>query len=231
MAKDLAIVLNNGSINSAVVTALAAQRYRPILLYVEIAPQTGSRARAAYDQQVAHFKPYREHSVPMPFLAGIGSGGTGADGRRGGSGGAAAALSADPRQPAAVGAQMLDLVPLVASATRYAVHYQAAAIYLGLRVGTQAEDLAQATEFVQIWNELIQLPCGQAELEMQTPLLELEPWQVVDVGVQTGAPLDRTWSCYEEMSDPCWACRGCRAREAAFQQAAKPDPLRVVRKV
>jgi hypothetical protein len=32
VAKDLAIVLNNGSVNSAVVTALAAQRFRPIMM-------------------------------------------------------------------------------------------------------------------------------------------------------------------------------------------------------
>ena len=32
MAKDLALVLNNGSLNSAVTTALAARRFRTILI-------------------------------------------------------------------------------------------------------------------------------------------------------------------------------------------------------
>src|SRR5262245_13489361 len=68
MAKDLAIVLNNGRINSAVVTAMAAQKHRPILLYAEDVDQ-GARTRAAYDMQVAHFKPYREHTITMPFLS------------------------------------------------------------------------------------------------------------------------------------------------------------------
>lgn len=219
MAKDLAIVLNNGSVNSAVTTALAAQKFRPVMLYGEFAPQAGSRARAAYDQQVAHFKPYREHSLPMPYLASLGLASQQSPG------------VADPRQGAAIGRQVLDLLPLVAAAVRYGVHYQAVAVFLGLRVGPHADELAQATEYVQIWNELVQLPCGQGELEIVTPLMELEAWQVVDVGFQTGAPLDRTWSCVEEMSDPCWACRGCRGRESAFQQAAKADPLRVVRKI
>jgi len=70
-----------------------------------------------------------------------------------------------------------------------------------------------------------------AELEVLTPLLELEQWQVVEVGFQVGAPFDRTWSCHEESSEPCWACRGCRAREAAFTQSGKADPMRVVRKL
>src|SRR5438552_189190 len=73
MAKDLAIILNNGSVNSAVATALAAQKFRTVMLFVEAGEQgavaAGPRARAAFDLQVAHFKPYREHTLPMPFLS------------------------------------------------------------------------------------------------------------------------------------------------------------------
>jgi 7-cyano-7-deazaguanine synthase in queuosine biosynthesis len=219
LAKDLALILNNGSINSAVTTALAVQKYRPILLYAESVAQPGSRTRMAYDQQVAHFKPYREHTLQMPFLTSLA-----VDERRG-------ATAADPRQHSPRAPQMLELLPLVAAAVRFAGHYQAAAIFLGLRVGQQAEELAHATEYVQVWNELIQLPCDQPDLEVHTPLMELEPWQVVDLGFNVAAPFEKTWSCVEDAGEPCWACRGCRAREGAFQQAGKPDPLRGVRKV
>jgi 7-cyano-7-deazaguanine synthase len=219
MAKDLAVILSNGSVNSVVTTALAAQKYRPILLHAEVS-QSGARARAAYDQQVAHFKPFREHTLAMPFFSTMET--TAAQQQ---------AAASDPRHPAPLGPQMLELLPLVAAAVRFAAHYQAAAIYLGLRVGPQGDALAQATEYNQIWNEMIQMPCNLQEVELIAPLLELEPWQVVDLGFQAGAPFDRTWSCLEESGDPCWACRGCRSREGAFQQAAKPDPLRAVRKI
>jgi 7-cyano-7-deazaguanine synthase len=218
MPKDLAIVLNNGSINSAVVTAQASQRYRPIMIFADTTHGASGRLRAAFDQQVAHFKPYREYSVPISHA------GTGAAQTSG-------TLNADPRQGPNISPQMLELLPLVALAVKSAVHHQAGAIYLGLRAGPSTDELAQATEFCQIWNELIQHPCGQAELEILTPLLELEPWQVIDVGFQVSAPFERTWSCLEETSEPCWSCRGCRARDAAFQQAGKPDPLRMARKV
>ncbi|MDB5292071.1 MAG: queC [Phycisphaerales bacterium] len=217
MAKDLAIVLNNGSINSAVATALAAQKYRTVLLHMEVAPQPGSRTRAAYDQQVAHFKPYREHSLVMPYLSLLA--------------GAAHQPQAvtDPRHPAPLGPQMQELLPLVAAAVRFAAHYHAAAVYMGLRVGPHGDELAQATEYGQVWNELIQLPCNLPEMEVVMPLLELEPWQVVETGFQVATPFDKTWSCTEESGEPCWACRGCRAREAAFHQAGKADPLRAVK--
>jgi 7-cyano-7-deazaguanine synthase len=219
MAKDLAIILNNGSLNSAVVTALASQKYRPILRYAEITQQPGSRARGAYDLHVQHFKPSREHTMPMPFLATIAAAASGAP------------MLTDPRMPAAVAPQLLDLLPLLGAAARFAVHYHAPSVYLGLRVGGDGDELARATECIQIWNELVQLPCNQPELELVTPLLELEPWQVVDVGFQVSAPLEKTWSCMEDSGEPCWACRACRAREAAFTQAAKPDPMRMTFKV
>lgn len=36
MPKDFAIVLNNGSLNSAVVTAMASQRFRPIMIFADM---------------------------------------------------------------------------------------------------------------------------------------------------------------------------------------------------
>jgi 7-cyano-7-deazaguanine synthase len=226
MAKDLAIVLNSGSINSIVVTALAAQRFRPVMLHALKSSPLGdmddipSRARVAFDQQVSHFKPYREHTLSMPYLSLLNV-----------PANKQSSMSpADMRQQGPLAPQMLELLPLLSAAARFASHYQAAAIYLGLRVGTNVDELAQATEYVQVWSELVQLPCGMPEVEVSAPLLELEPWQVVDLGFQVNAPMDRTWSCANDGGEPCGACRGCRSREAAFQQAAKPDPIRTAKK-
>jgi 7-cyano-7-deazaguanine synthase in queuosine biosynthesis len=215
MARDLAIVLSSGGVNGAVAAAMAQQKYRLVMLHGEMTDEPNARRRAAHEQQVIHFKPYREHVIP---LASVGAGKFSTE---------AAAAANDPRQPQALGPALLEMLPLIAAAAQYAAHYQAVAIYSGLRVGAQADELAQATEYVQIWNEMIQLPCGRAEVELVAPLLELEPWQVVDVGFQVGAPFERAWSCMESGDQPCWACRGCREREAAFHRGAHADPLRV----
>lgn len=231
MAKDVAIVLNSGSVNSAVVTALASQRYRPVMLHVTRGPveppdsgeEHAPRARIAFDQQVAHFKPFREHLLAIPLVTATRS----AQGRSHAGVPAELRSQAAPQAPRAG----LELLPIVAAAAQLAREYEATSLYLGLRVGGGVDELAQATEYVQIWTELLQLPCGLAELEIQAPLLELEPWQVVDLGFQVNAPLDRTWSCQNPGGgDACWACPGCRQREAAFERAAKPDPLRSIKR-
>jgi 7-cyano-7-deazaguanine synthase len=213
MAKDLAVILNSGGLSSAVVSALAAQKFRLILVHIESFGAAPARRRAAYDQQLAHFKPYREHTLALPFLAGLEP-----------QPHTMPALS-DPRVTSAIAPVLIEVMPLIALAARFAVHYQASAVYAGVRIGPQGDDLASATEYAQIWNEMLQIPCAQPDLELTLPLLELEPWQVVDVGVQVGAPLEKTWSCFEEGVEPCGSCRGCRAREAAFAQAVKPDPV------
>lgn len=219
MAKDLAIVLNNGSINSAVVTALAAQKYRPILVYGEIlVSESPARGKSMYDAQTGLFKPFREHTIPVPYLSLI------QDKTLAGS------VSNDPRIAAPIFPKLRNLVPLIGAASSLANAYEATAIYCGLRIGPSVDELAQATEFLQIWNEMFQLTLGRSDLELHAPLLELEMWQVIDLGFQVSAPLDRTWSCIEDHADPCGSCRGCREREAAFMQAAKLDPLKPIRR-
>ncbi|HEX8340727.1 MAG TPA: 7-cyano-7-deazaguanine synthase [Tepidisphaeraceae bacterium] len=213
MAKDLAIVLVSGSVNSAVAAAVAAQKYRPVFVYGEtVKADQPTRQRLAYDALVAHFRPFRDHPVAMQLLA-IQSD-------------KLLAANADARAGGAVAASLAEAAALIGAAVPVAMAYDAAAIYLGLRVGAAHAELSAATEFLQIWTEMLQMPLGRTEMELSAPLLELEPWQVVDLGVQVSAPLDKTWSCHESHADACGSCRGCRAREAAFMQAAKIDPAK-----
>ena len=214
MAKETAIVLTNGSVESAVAAALAAQKYRPVLLHVEAAPaDPPTRRRQAVEQQVQHFKPFREHTLtlPLPPLP------------------EADDMATDPRAVEPVSLSLQRLTPLIGIAVHVAAAYSAGAVYSGLRIGPRVDDLARSTEYFQIWDEMVQMTLDRPGLSVVAPLLEMELWQVVDLGFQVNAPLDRTWSCVDEHGDPCNACRGCRSRDAAFMQAAKPDPLKLAR--
>lgn len=210
MAKETAIVLNSGSLESAVVTALANQKHRPVFLHADEHPaEPPTRRRAAVAAQAQQYKPFREHTIQwgLPALH-------------------KEALIPDPRAVEPVTVALQRITPLIGTAVHLASAYDSGAIYVGLRVGPRTDDLARATEYLQVWDEMIQMTLGKPDLRVVAPLLEMELWQVVDLGFQVNAPLDRTWSCIDEHGDPCNACRGCRSRDAAFMQAAKPDPLR-----
>ena len=64
-----------------------------------------------------------------------------------------------------------------------------------------------------------------ARFTVQTPLAPLSKAEIVRLGVQLGAPLALTWSCYDPQAGrPCGACDSCRLRAAGFAQAGETDP-------
>jgi hypothetical protein len=217
MPRELAIVLCSGSIQSAVVSALAAQKHRTVMLFCETTANPG-RSGQAFDAMVQHFKPYRSHRIAMPWMAGV---------ARPESRGA----EADPRSSEATTGRLLDLMPLVACGLRFAAHYNAVSLMLGIRVGSEGQELARVAEHGQIWAEMVQMTCDRPALEVEMPLLDLEPWQVVDLGLQVSAPLQLAWSCESLIGEACGQCRGCKGREQAFVRSGRPDPLKIPSKV
>lgn len=217
MARELAIVLANGSLASAVTCAIAAQKYRTVLLFVEASPNAG-RDGLAFDAMVQHFKPYRSHRVPMPFLSSVAKN-------------ESTLAAADPRSHQNATAMLVELLPIMSIGLRFAMHYNATMLYTGARVGAEAGDGARVTEFSQLWTEMAQITLERPELDLATPLLELDLWQVIDLGVQLDAPLQLAWSCESLVGDACGECRGCRARDAAFQRAGRADPAKAKQKV
>jgi len=50
--------------------------------------------------------------------------------------------------------------------------------------------------------------------------------EIVRRGVELGAPLERTWSCYQFEDEACGVCDSCRLRLRAFAEAADPIAYR-----
>lgn len=64
-------------------------------------------------------------------------------------------------------------------------------------------------------------------IEIVTPLIALSKSDIVRLGVELGAPLDLTWSCYLPPVDgkACGLCESCRLRIRGFREAGVPDPV------
>jgi 7-cyano-7-deazaguanine synthase len=60
---------------------------------------------------------------------------------------------------------------------------------------------------------------------IETPVLHMTKAQIVKLGVELGAPLEDTWSCYEGGDVPCGACDSCLLRAKGFAGAGIRDPL------
>jgi len=61
-------------------------------------------------------------------------------------------------------------------------------------------------------------------VDIRTPLIHLSKADIVRLGVEVGAPLELTWSCYLGGDRPCGECDACRLRAKGFAEAGLVDP-------
>ena len=63
------------------------------------------------------------------------------------------------------------------------------------------------------------------KLQIDTPIIGLSKPEIVRMGVELGAPLEHTWSCYQGDERPCGGCDSCLLRAKGFEDAGVADPL------
>ena len=61
-------------------------------------------------------------------------------------------------------------------------------------------------------------------VEILTPLVDFTKADVVRLGVEVGAPLELSWSCYDGGATPCGECDSCVLRAKGFAEAGLADP-------
>jgi 7-cyano-7-deazaguanine synthase len=64
-----------------------------------------------------------------------------------------------------------------------------------------------------------------SRIRIRTPLIGMRKSAIVRMGLDLGAPLHLTWSCYQDGQVACGACDSCALRLRAFAEAGLPDPL------
>jgi 7-cyano-7-deazaguanine synthase len=65
----------------------------------------------------------------------------------------------------------------------------------------------------------------ETQIEIVTPVITLKKSEIIRRGVQMGAPLHLTWSCYQSEDAACGACDSCLLRLKAFAEAGITDPV------
>jgi 7-cyano-7-deazaguanine synthase len=83
-------------------------------------------------------------------------------------------------------------------------------------------------EFLDAFREAARLGTRQGTegdpIEIVAPLLALSKAEIVRAGIEVGAPLELTWSCYRGGEQPCGDCDACALRAAGFRAAGVVDP-------
>jgi len=102
----------------------------------------------------------------------------------------------------------------------------AGAIY----IGAVAEDSSGypdcRPEYYRVFQELIRVGTRpEMQIEIVAPVITLKKNEIIRRGIELGAPLHLTWSCYQNEDTACGACDSCRLRLRAFSEAGLADPI------
>ena len=79
--------------------------------------------------------------------------------------------------------------------------------------------------YYDAFNRVIATGTKEGRIEIVTPLIALRKAEIIQLGLELGAPFDLTWSCYSREDRACGVCDSCVLRLRAFQEAGAVDPL------
>ena len=64
------------------------------------------------------------------------------------------------------------------------------------------------------------------KIKIETPIINFSKEEIVKKGIELGAPLHLTWSCYQNEDEACGVCDSCALRLRGFRMAGLEDPIK-----
>jgi 7-cyano-7-deazaguanine synthase len=218
--QSLAICLVSGGMDSCVTAAIANQENDELaFLHVSYGQRTEARERRAFDEIADFYGVSRRFVASLDYLSRIG--------------GSSLTDSSIPVAAADLASRAIpsSYVPfrnahLLAIATSWAEVAGARRVY----IGAVAEDSSGypdcRPEFYEAFNRVIEVGTKpETRVEIRTPVIHLRKSEIVRRGMELGAPLALTWSCYSGEDRACGRCDSCALRLRAFREAGALDPI------
>ena len=216
----LAVCLVSGGMDSCVTSAIAREENHELaLLHISYGQRTEVRERRAFDEIADYYHTKLRLTVSIEHLRRIG--GSSLTDRE------IPVTSANPGAPGIPSSYVpFRNAHFLSIATSWAEVIQARRVY----IGAVAEDSSGypdcRPEFYAAFQQVIDLGTKpQTALEIRTPIIAMKKREIVLRGLSLGAPLDLTWSCYQESDQACGACDSCALRLRAFREAGIADPI------
>src|SRR4026209_1161597 len=217
---QLAICLVSGGMDSCVQAAIAHEENEELaFLHVSYGQRTEQREREAFIAVADHFDVKLRLEISFEHLAKIG--------------GSSLTDAAIPVTKANLSAAAIpsSYVPfrnahLLSAAVSWGEVINASAIY----IGAVAEDSSGypdcRPEFYDAFQHVLDIGTEpETRITIQTPVIAMRKSEIVPKGIELGAPLQLTWSCYKESELACGNCDSCALRLRAFREAGVADPI------
>jgi 7-cyano-7-deazaguanine synthase len=222
--RDLAVCLVSGGLDSCVTAAIAAEMHDLAFLHVGYGQRTQSREFTAFKDISKYYdvRADKQLVVDISYLKVIG--------------GSALTDSAIDVPDGDLSNKEIPVtyVPfrnahLLAIATSWAEVIGAEHIYIGAVEEDSSGYPDCRASFFSAYNLAIaEGTKSNTDILVKTPLLNYSKKQVVQLGMILTAPLEVTWSCYQNEHLACRKCDSCLLRLKGFKEAGFNDPARYV---
>ena len=221
-AKSRAVVLLSGGMDSCVCAALAARDFNAAALHISYGQRTEERERRAFLAICDRLGIHERLVVRNEALRAIG-GSALTDPR--------IAVPESPIERGTIGHEIpITYVPFrnahfLAAAVSWAEVLGAENIYIGAVEQDSSGYPDCRPAYYRAFNEVVKTGTKDGRIEIVTPLIAKRKHEIVILGLELGAPLDLTWSCYSREDRACGVCDSCVLRLRAFQEAGAADPI------
>jgi len=217
---QLAICLVSGGMDSCVTAAIANEENDELaFLHVSYGQRTEKREREAFAALADHYRVKSRLVISLEHLAKIG-----------GSSLTDVSIPVTAANLSAAGIPS-SYVPfrnahLLSAAVSWGEVINATAIY----IGAVAEDSSGypdcRPEFYDAFQNVLDIGTKpETRITVETPVIAMRKSEIVQRGIELGAPLHLTWSCYKESESACGNCDSCALRLRAFREAGVTDPI------
>jgi 7-cyano-7-deazaguanine synthase len=216
----LAVCLVSGGMDSCVTVAIAAEENEELaFLHVSYGQRTASRERESFDRIADYYAVEKRLVISLEHLAQIGGSSLTDKG--------IAVTAADLGAPGIPSSYVpFRNAHFLAAAVSWSEVINSNSIY----IGAVAEDSSGypdcRPEFYSAFQNAINLGTKpETNITIKTPVIGMKKSEIVTRGLELGAPLDLTWSCYRESELACGDCDSCALRLKAFREAGASDPI------
>lgn len=218
-ARELAIVLMSGGLDSCVTAAIANQSCEMAFLHVNYGQRTEGRELKSFKQLADYYAVKKRLIAVISYLKHIGG---------------SSLIDKNleiPRKKSGRNVIPSTYVPfrnthLLAIAVSWAEVIQAKAIFIGAVQSDSAGYPDCRKEYYQAFNQLIEVGTKPTTtIKVITPLITMNKSQIILKGNELGAPFELTWSCYRNEDAACGECESCILRLEGFNKAGLKDPL------
>lgn len=215
-----AVVLLSGGMDSCVTAAVArADGYRLALLHSDYGQRTEGRERRAFQEMADYFGATERLVVEQRYLAQIGG-----------------SSLTDEHIPVSLANLDSKEIPssyvpfrnahFLSVAVSWAEVIGAERIYVGAVAADSSGYPDCRPEYYETFRRLVRAGTRpETRMEIVAPLISLHKHEIVKKGIELGAPLQLSWSCYQSSERACGVCDSCALRLRAFEQAGVEDPI------